>query len=162
GNVAASSTIAINSAATTRTGPQALGSLSVAGDFFDSVLDAPANVGSISVLGRVFSGTSVTRVDAGYAASANLGSITAGAWGQSTSALTTDFVTQNVGAFALKGTAPRGFAGTMDRGFIDVLSHSTAGIGLGTFTASGTLSNSLIRVSDGDVTSFTALRLVSS
>lgn len=156
------STIALTSAATTKTGPQALGSLTVAGDLFGSVLDAPANVGSISVLGSIASGGTAMRVQAGYAAGSKLGSITAGAYGVSTGAFTTDLVTQSVGTFTLKGNTARGLAGTTTNGFIDILGKDTAGIGLGTFTASGTATNSLFRVSDGDVTSFTVQRMTSS
>jgi hypothetical protein len=51
GNVL-NSIVAINSALTTRSGPQALGSLTVNGDISSSVLDAPASAGKITVLGR--------------------------------------------------------------------------------------------------------------
>jgi hypothetical protein len=75
--------------------------------------------------------------------------------------LSTDLVTQSVGTFKLTGNASRGFAGTSDGGFIDILGASS-GVGLGTFSATGTASNSLFRVSDGDVTSFTIARMISS
>src|SRR5207248_2258113 len=84
-------------------------------------------------------------LQAGYAGGAKLGSLTAGAWGQAGTSLTTDLVTRAVGTFALKGNAARGFAGTTDLGFVDVLGNA-AGVGLGTFTATGTATGSLFRV----------------
>lgn len=161
GNIS-SSFISADSTATTPTGAQAIQTLTVAGDFItNSQLDAPASVGSVSI-GGVFGGNSTTtRLQAGYAPGSKLGSISAGAWGSPLNILTGDMTTQSVGTFALKGNAARGIAGTVDKAFIDILGAS-AGIGLGTFTATGAISNSLIRVSDGDVTSFTALRLVST
>jgi hypothetical protein len=160
GNINAS-TIAVNS--TTPTSPPlAIGTLSATGDFSDSVLDAPSRVGTISVAGRVTSLSSGTRVQAGYSQfNGGVGTLTAGAWGQPTASRTTDLVSDNVGTFSLKGNTARGFAGTTDLGFIDVLGE-TGGVGLGTFTATGTASNSLFRVSDGDVNSFSVLRFVSS
>jgi hypothetical protein len=155
------STVSADSTATTKTGPQAIQSLTAAGDFQDSTIDAPATVGTISVGGRVFSNTVETRVLAGYNTGAKLGTLSAGAWGQAAGTLLTDLNTRAVGTFALKGNAVRGFVGTSDRAFIDILGNS-AGVGLGTFTSTGTLTNSLFRVSDGDVTSFTTLRMESS
>ncbi|HJZ92363.1 MAG TPA: hypothetical protein VKE40_15915 [Gemmataceae bacterium] len=142
-------------------GPQSIGTLTVAGDIVGSVFDAPAAVTTISVGGRVTTSSSGTRIQAAYNTGAKLGSRTAGAWGQAGIALTTDLVTRAVGTFALKGNAARRFVGTTDLGFIDVLGNS-AGVGLGKFTGSGTSTNSLFRVSDGDVGSFTVLRFVSS
>jgi hypothetical protein len=155
------STVAVTGSASTKTGPQAVGTLSVAGDFSDSKLDAPATVGTISIAGRVFSNTLSTRLQAGYAAGSKVTSLSVGAWGQAGSSLTTDLISQSVGTFTLKGNAGRGFVGTADLAFIDLLGAS-AGVGLGTFTASGTVAKSLFRVSNGDVTSFTALRFSSS
>ena len=159
GNVT-SSNISADSTAVTPTGPQAVGALTVAGDFTDSTVDARATVGSVAVTGRA-SGTNRTRLLVGYATGSKLGSLTAGAWGQPGTSRTTDLSTRSVGTFSLKGNTARGFVGTADRAFIDILGNS-AGIGLGTFTATGTISNSLFRVSDGDVTSFTVLRFVGS
>jgi len=160
GNINASK-IAVN-ALTATSPPRALGTLSVAGDFNNSVLDAPGAVGTISVAGRVASGSGSARLQAGYASVfGGLGTLTAGAWGSPAASTTTDLVTHHVGTFALKGNAGRGFAGTTDRGFIDILGNA-AGVGLGTFSATGTSTNSLFRVSDGDVTSFSVLRFVSS
>jgi hypothetical protein len=127
----------------------------------DSVIDAPASVGSITVGGRVATGIGSTRIQAGYNTGAKLGTLSAGAWGQAGSPATTDLVTRAVGTMTLKGNAARGFVGTTDRGFIDVLGNA-AGVGLGTFTGTGTAANSLFRVSDGDVGSFTGLRFASS
>lgn len=160
GNISGS-TIAVNSTTPTIP-PTAIGTLSATGDFSDSVLDAPNRVGTISVTGRITALSGVARVQAGYSLfTGGLGSLTAGAWGQAGINLTTDFVTRDVGTFNLKGNTARGFAGTADRGFIDILSN-LAGVGLGTFSATGTANNSLFRVSDGDVTSFSVLRFASS
>jgi hypothetical protein len=142
-------------------GPQAVGTLTVAGDVIDSVLDAPATVGAITVGGRVASETGGTRIQAGYNLGSKLGTLAAGAWGLPGNPVTTDLVSRAVGTFALKGNAARGFVGTADDAFIDVLG-SAAGVGLGTFTATGTSTGSLFRVSDGDVGSFTVLRFLSS
>ncbi len=161
GNVS-SSTIAIDSAATVKGGLQALGSLSVSGDFADSLLDAPESVGSIKVLGRITTVTTGARIEAGYAAGAHLGTLTAGAWGEPGTLVTTNLVTQSVNSFTLVGNTHRGFAGTSDGAFIDTQGASAAGVGLGTFTASGAVTNSLLRVADGDVTSVTVERFISS
>ena len=160
GNVSGS-TIALNSGFAVNGTMQALGTLSVAGDFVNSVLDAPLSVGSIDVRGRITSSGVGTRVQAGYQFANKLGSLSAGSWGTPGNTLITDLVTQNVGTFTLKGNSSRGFTGTTDAGFIDILGNS-GGIGIGTFTASGAATNSLFRVNDGDVTSFTALRLIST
>jgi hypothetical protein len=160
GNLAGS-TIAVDGVAATPAGLRAIVSLAVAGDFSDSTLDAPGTVGAVSVTGRVVSFASGVNLAAGYAAGSNLGSLSAGAWGQPGSNLSTDLVSQSVGTFKLVGNAARGFAGTAERAFIDVLG-AAAGVGLGTFTATGTVTGSLIRVANGDVTSFTALRFASS
>jgi hypothetical protein len=157
----ASSTVAVIGSAKATTGQQAVGTLSVAGDFVDSTLDAPATVGTISVTGRVFSNSSEARIEAGYANGSKLGSLTAGAWGESEKTITTDLVSQAVTTFALKGNTGRGFVGTADLAFIDLLG-AAGGVGLGTFTASGTVTDSLFRVSNGDVTSFTVLRFSDS
>src|SRR5262249_30189652 len=93
----AGSTIAVNSTAATAAGPQAIRSLTVVGDALDLVLDAPAAVGSIAVGGRVTTLSSGTRIQAAYNTGAKLGTLTAGAWGQSGISLTTDLVTQAVG-----------------------------------------------------------------
>lgn len=70
-------------------------------------------------------------------------------------------MTRAVGTIALRGNAARGFVGTTDRGFIDILGNA-GGVELGTFAANGTSTDSLFRVSDGDVGSFTVLRFESS
>lgn len=156
-----SSTVAANSTAVTKSGPQAIQSLNLGGDFSDTTLDAAATVGTINIGGRVASNSFEARVLAGYNTGAKLGSLSAGAWGQAAGTLATNLSTRAVGTFALKGNAARGFVGTADRAFIDILGNN-AGVGLGAFTSTGTLTNSLFRVSDGDVTSFTALRLRST
>ena len=160
GNVL-SSTIAINSTASAKGGAQALGTLTVAGDFVDSVLDAPGSVSSISVTGRIASVNAETKIQAGYAMGAKLGGLTAGAWGEAGSNITTDLVTQSVATMTLKGNVTRGYRGTTDEAFIDILGN-TGGIGLGKFSATGAATGSLFRVSDGDVTSFSVLRFVTS
>jgi hypothetical protein len=157
GGFGGASTVAVNSTAATLAGPRAISTLTVAGDFDGSTLDAPGTVGTISVAGRVVNAS----VRAGYAPGSKLGSLTAGAWGQSISTSPVELVSQNVGTFTLKGNAGRGFAGTADVAFIDILG-SVAGVGLGTFSATGAVSNSLFRVSNGDVTSFTVQRFISS
>src|SRR5439155_21043838 len=129
-------TVTTTSNAATPDGPQEIKSLTVAGDVSDSVLDAPGTVGAITVAGRVVASTG-TRIQAGYNTGSKLGTLTAGAWGQAGSTLTTDLVSRAVGTFALKGNVARGFVGTADRGFIDILG-SAAGVGLGTFTGTGT------------------------
>jgi hypothetical protein len=160
---ASNSTISADStaAAKAKAGPQAIGSLTMAGDFTNSVLDAPASVGSITVGGRVTSLSSGARIDAGYNTGGKLGTVTVGAWGTAGIALTTDLVSQAVGTFSLKGNVARGFVGTADRAFVDILG-SAGGVGLGTFSGTGTSTNSLFRVSNSDVGSFTVLRFLSS
>jgi hypothetical protein len=160
GNIG-STTIAVTGSATSKTGPVALGTLSVAGAFFDSTLDAPGTVGGITVTGKVVSLASETSLDAGYATGSKLGSLTAAAWGKAGSTLTTDLISQSVATFSLTGNAAKGLTGTADDAFIDLLG-AAGGVGLGTFTASGTVSNSLFRVANGDVTSFTVLRFSDS
>jgi hypothetical protein len=155
------SVVSANSTAVTAAGLQAIKSLTVAGDALDLVVDAPAAVGAIAVGGRVTSFSSNTRIQAGYNSGSKIGTLTAGAWGQSGNVLTTDLVSQAVGTFTLKGNTARGFVGTTDRGFIDVLGNAS-GMGLATFTGSGTATNSLFRVSDGDVGTFTVERFRSS
>lgn len=123
GNVA-SSIIAITSGATIPGGLQTLGTFTAAGDFVNSVLDAPATVGKIEVLGAITTTGVSTRVQAGYAAGSKLGSLTAGAFGKAGSTFTTDLVAQSVGTFTLKGNAARGFTGTTDNAFIDILGNS--------------------------------------
>src|SRR5262249_24216207 len=90
GNVAAgllgnivTSKISATSPAAGLTGPKAIGSLTVTGDIFDGVIDAPATVGSITVGGRVRALSFSSRIQAGYNTGAKIGSLTAGAWGQS-------------------------------------------------------------------------------
>jgi len=164
GNIA-NSDIAITSGSAAKGGPVALSALTVAGDFSGSLLDAPASVGKIMVTGRINSGN-VTDVgiDAGYTTGANIGSITAGAWGQAGNTVSTDLVTQSVGSIKLTGNTHRGFVGTTDNGFFDILGSSggSAAIGLGTFSATGAATGSLFRVADGNVTSFTVERMISS
>jgi hypothetical protein len=160
GNINSSTIVATAGAPTTGVA-QALGTLTVAGDFSDSVLDAPGSVGKMDVLGRIAAVTTSTRVQAGYESGSKVGSISAGAWGQASALETTDLVTQSIGSLTLKGNTARGFVGTTDGAFMDILGNA-AGVGLGTFSGTGAVTKSLIRVSDGDVTSFTALRLVSS
>jgi hypothetical protein len=155
------STISADGAATTPTGPVAIGTVNIAGDYTDSTLDAPLNVGTLSVAGRLTVGSGPTRVLAGYAAGNKLSTLTAGAWGIAGNTTTTDLSTNSLGSFAVKGNTGRGFAGTVDAAFVDILG-SSAGIGLGTFSSTGTITNSLFRVSDGDVTSFSTLRFVDS
>ncbi len=133
----------------------------MAGDFADSILDAPGTVGAISVVGQVFSKNIEAALDAGYASGSKLGTLTAEAWGQAGSTFSTDLIAQSVATFALTGNVGRGFTGTADDAFIDLLGAS-GGVGLGTFTASGTVSDSLFRVADGNVTSFTVLRFSDS
>ncbi len=147
--------------ATTKAGPVALGTLSVAGDFVDSILDAPGTVGGISITGDVLSKNIEASLEAAYAPGSSLASLTAGAWGQAGSTFTTDLVSQSVATFSLTGNVGRGFVGTADDAFIDLLGAS-GGVGLGTFTASGTVSDSLFRVANGNVTSFTVLRFSDS
>ena len=159
GNVA-NSLIAATSGITAGGGTQAIGSLSINGDFINSTVDAAANVASITILGESVSTGSSNRINAGYAVGSKLGSFTAGNI-NTTSTVTSNLVAQAIGSLTLKGNAARGFVGTADGAFIDILG-SSSGVGLGTFTASGTVTNSLIRVNDGDVTSFTVGRMVSS
>ena len=144
-----------------KTGLQALGTMTVAGDFTDSLLDAPASVGKIQVIGRVAAFSVETKIDAGYAASSGIGSIIAGAWGQTGISATTDLVTQSIASITLTGNTHRGFVGTSDEGFIDILG-STAGVGLGSFSATGAATDSLFRVSAGNVNTFTVERMDSS
>jgi len=161
GNVTNSS-IDLDSSVSSVGGPLALGTLTVNGDFADSNLDAFASVNTITVVGRITSVTTGAKIQAGYATSAKIGALTAGAWGEAGISLATDLVTQSIGTITLKGNTHRGFVGTSDNAFVDILSSGMGGAGLGTFTASGAVSNSLIRVSDGNVTSFTAERFISS
>lgn len=154
------STIVATATPATPTGPRAIGSLTVAGDAIDLVVDAPGPVGSIAVAGRVNTAATGTRIQAGYGVGAGLGSLTAGTWGLAGNQFT-ELASQSVGTFTLKGNPARGIAGSADRAFIDILGNA-GGVGLGTFTATGTIANSLFRVSDGDVDSFTASRFLGS
>jgi|GEM_PF-6109349 len=138
----------------------ALGSLSVNGDVVTSTLDVAGNVTSITVTGEVAASSTATRINAGYAVGSKLGSFTAGNM-TSSGAGSASLVSQAIGSINLKGNAARGFVGTTDNAFIDILG-SSSGVGLGTFTATGAATNSFFRVADGDVTSFTIARMVSS
>lgn len=160
GNINASA-IYVTSGATVAGAPQAIGMLTVAGDFHNSLLDAAATVVKIDIAGQVSDTAANTRIQAGYAAGSKLGSFTAASLGVAGSTFTTDVVAQSIGTFTLKGNAARGIAGAANHAFIDILGNA-GGIGLGTFSATGTATDSLFRVSDGDVTSFTVQRLVSS
>jgi hypothetical protein len=160
GNISGS-TIAITSGATVGGTLQALGTLTVAGDFAFSILDAPASVGKIDVRGKISGEGSPMRLQAGYDAGSKIGSITAGALGSTTANSVNEIISQSIGSITLKGNASRGFVGTTDNVLIDILGASN-GVGLGTFSATGTATNSLFRVFDGDITSFTAQRLVST
>src|SRR5262249_334083 len=100
------STVAVTSTAVGPTGPQAIGSLSVAADVRDGVLDAPGTVGAITVGGRItFFSSSGSRLQAGYNSGSKLGTLTAGAWGEAGFPVTTALVTRAVGTFALTGNA---------------------------------------------------------
>lgn len=159
GNVS-SSLIAATSGVTVKGGLQALGTLSVNGDFLNSTVDAAANVSSVTILGQSVATGSNNRINAGYAPGSKLGSFSAGSI-TTTSTTTSNLISQAIGSITLKGNAARGFVGTADNAFIDILGSSN-GVGLGTFTATGAVKNSLIRVSDGDVGSVTVARMVSS
>lgn len=159
GNVSSSS-IAATSGVTVAGATQGLGSLTINGDFLNSSLDVQANVGSINIVGQSISSFTVNRISAGYGAGSKLASFTAGNL-SAIGTIANNLVSQAIGTLTVKGNASRGFVGTLDNAYVDILG-SSAGVGLGTFTANGAATNSVIRVNDGDVTSFSILRMVSS
>jgi fibronectin-binding autotransporter adhesin len=162
GNVS-SSTIAVTTGFPLKNGGPltGLGSMTVAGDFSDSLLDAADAVSSIQVAGRITSLTHESGIDAGYALG-GIGTLTAGAIGESGITFSTDIITQTIATITVKGNAHRGFAGTVDDAFVDLLGTGTKGNALGTFSATGAATASLFRASAGNVGSFTIGKMISS
>lgn len=155
------SVIGINSGSGTTGALEASSSFFVTGDFADSILDAPGSIAKFQVNGRVASPSGEAAVFAGYSEDAKIGSFTAGALGQPGNNSETRIVTNHIGSMNLTGHVKRGFSGSVDNTFIDILGNLND-VGLGSFNAKGTVSDSTIRVSNGDVTSVTVQRFASS
>lgn len=148
------STFTVLANATASSGITVLSALTIAGDFFSSTLDVAATVGSATVVGQV---ASAAQLNLGYASGASLKVMNVGTWGTASDGTSSRLASQSIGTFAVKGNVARGLAGFVRLGFFDVLGNA-AGVGIGSFTATGTVSDSEFRVSDGDVTSFKVQR----
>jgi hypothetical protein len=143
----------INVASTSTTAP-ALTTLSAAGDFFNSSLDVPGRLMNFIVGGTV-SQANNTYLAAGYATGAHIDSIIAGAW------VSDNLTAFSVSSFKVTGNAARAIAGNVGASFFDIIG-SLAGVGLGTFSATGSVRGSTFEVENGNVISFVAARFLSS
>jgi hypothetical protein len=145
--------------ATAASGTKVLGTLKIASDYFSSaIVDVPASVGTVTINGLI---STASNINAGYATGARLENLNVGVWGSPNDTVGSRLSTQSVGTFAVKGNAARGFTGSVRLGFFDILGYN-AGVGIGKFTASGNVTDSTFRVSDGDVTSFVVQRFEDS
>ncbi len=146
GTIVNSSFVARDTAATA-TG---IASVTTGGDFTLSIVNSAAGLGSLSVDESLVNST----VAAGYRANKGVGSIKAGEVFGST------IVTRQLGSFNVLGNLEPGssLGGGVTNAFVNVFGNN-ANVGLGTFTALGTVSNSVFDITDGNLTSFTAARL---
>ena len=132
----------------------ALTLLSAAGDFFDNSLDVPGSVMTFHVGGTV-SQANDTSLAAGYASGAHIGSIRAGAWQDD------NLTAFSVSSFKVTGNAARSIVGNVLGSFFDLIGN-VAGVGLGTFSATGNVHGSTFEVENGNVTSFIVSRFLDS
>jgi hypothetical protein len=128
--------------------PVGLATLAVAGNLTSSILNVKDGVTTFAVAQRV-SGSTVGAAYDPTNTGATLKTLTVGKWEGTT------LSANSVGAFSVTGNAARGLSGDLIGSNVTVL-RSLAGVGLGTFTASGRVLNSAIQVTSGNVTSFTA------
>jgi hypothetical protein len=133
------------------TDPVALTTFTVAGDLSDTAFNIPGGVKTFKVAGIV----SDSDLAAGFATNARIASLTAGAWDN------TDVTTRVLSAMNVTGNSARAIAGNITDSLLTIMGNNT-GIGLGTFVAQGTVSNTTFQVTDGNVTSFIAGRFFDS
>jgi hypothetical protein len=125
------------------TDPIALTTFSIAGDLSDTDFNIPSGVKTFKVAGAV----SDSDLAAGFATNARLASVTAAAWDN------TDVTTRVLSAMNVTGNTPRAITGNISDSLLTIMGNNT-GVGLGTFVAQGTVSNTTFQVTDGSVTSF--------
>lgn len=133
------------------TDPVALTTFSVAEDLSDTAFNIPGGVKTFKVAGTV----SDSDLAAGFATNARIASVTAAAWEN------TDLTTRVLSAMNVTGNTPRAIAGNISDSLLTIMGNS-AGVGLGTLLAQGTVSNSTFQVTDGNVTSFTVGKFLDS
>jgi hypothetical protein len=141
------SSLSVNNASPTT---PALKTFAVPADLesFDATsVDVPGRVLSFRVGGEVSFG----RLAMGYAPGARIDSLSVGQWYHN------DLTAFSVSSFKVTGNGTSGLAALGGDSFIDVIGN-IAGVGLGTFSATGTVSDAVFSIADGNVTSFTAGR----
>jgi hypothetical protein len=131
--------------------PVALTSFLVAEDLEDTRFNIPGGVKTFKVAGVV----SDSDIAAGFGANARLASVTAGAWEN------TDLTTRALSAMNVTGQPARAIAGNVSDSLLTIMSNK-ANVGIGTFTAQGTVENSTFQVTDGNVNSFIAGKFLDS
>jgi hypothetical protein len=127
--------------------PVGLAILSVAGDLVRTTLNVTDGIDALTVGGTVTDSTILAAYDRARPA-AEVKALTVGAW--ESSVLTAN----SVHAFTVAGNAGLGLPGNVTDSTI-LLIGERAGVALGTFLATGTVSGSAYQVSGGNVTSFT-------
>lgn len=130
-----------------------IGSITTDGSINSSVIYAPATVNNISVDESVLS----TTIGTGLALTAKTGSMKFGEINFGS------IISRQIGSINVVGNLnpTSTLGGGVTNSFINVFGNS-AGVGLGSFNALGTVSNSRFDVSDGNLTTFTAARLKNS
>lgn len=137
-------------------GGVAIGTLAVGGAFTNNGVNIPAKVTTFTVFEEVFNSARDTAgngaMGIGYA-SGGIGTLSAAAWQFS------DLTTRNITTFNVKGNAARVIVGNVTTSLFTIKA-ANAGIALGTFTSTGVITNSVFNVAAGNVTSFSAARML--
>jgi hypothetical protein len=155
------STIVVTGFTGPATAPVAISNLTVAGDFTGDTMIVPFGIPTFTVAGTV----SASDIAAGFGSTkAAIGTLTVGAWSA------TSLVANSVATWSVVGNVNTGLVGNVEGSLITILGNTTLitglgtipNVGLGTFSATGTVENSDFDISNGNVTSFTVGRFFGS
>jgi hypothetical protein len=123
-----------------------VGTLAIAGNLSQAYINIKDGMTTFSVVQTVTSSNVAAAYDA---TNPSIKTLTAGRWSN------TNLVANSIGTFSVTGNAGYFLAGDFTNSRVTIL-RSQSGVGLGTFTASGHVSQASFQVTSGNVTSFTA------
>ncbi len=142
-------TLAISGFTGLATAPVGLGTPSVAGNLQNVTVQIKDGIGTKLNVAQKLSNATIAVAYDGTNTNANVKALTVGNWSEAT------LVADSVTAFSIVGNANFDLAGRLSYSKINLLG-ALAGVALGTFSATGSVTGATFQVSGGNVTTFTS------